>query len=156
MRCTVSQVGTGVAGFAENTVGRNIGVHGRTKSDDGYAGYFEGGRNYFEGNVGIGTDAPVFKLTVEAADTSAIYGKTTLDSGFGVLGIGSGETGLNYGVFGQTNSPTGYAGYFTGGRNYFEGNVGIGVLDPLYKLHVESSSGPVFFFWPASLTATLG
>ncbi len=44
--------------------GTNYGVRAFTISPNGYAAYFEGGRNYFEGNVGIGTTAPAAKLDV--------------------------------------------------------------------------------------------
>lgn len=55
-------VGTGVYGIAGGTAGINYGVRGETNSPDGYAGYFVGGRNYFEGHVGIGTDSPGYPL----------------------------------------------------------------------------------------------
>jgi hypothetical protein len=57
--------GTGVYGCASGTTGTNIGVKGRTFSADGYAGYFQGGRSYFEGKVGIGTTSPDTKLHIE-------------------------------------------------------------------------------------------
>ncbi len=50
--------GTGVEGRMNSSSGTGAGVHGHTNSDDGYAGYFVGGRNYFGGNVGIGTNEP--------------------------------------------------------------------------------------------------
>ncbi|MFH1371604.1 MAG: hypothetical protein ABII09_10015 [Planctomycetota bacterium] len=56
--------GRGVYGLASNAIGTNYGVYGITASADGYAGYFVGGRNYFEGNVGIGTPTPSVKLEV--------------------------------------------------------------------------------------------
>ncbi|HEY3242955.1 MAG TPA: hypothetical protein VGM03_06335 [Phycisphaerae bacterium] len=54
--------GRGVYGNATATTGTSRGVYGKTNSPNGYAGYFEGGRNYFEGNVGIGTDEPLSPL----------------------------------------------------------------------------------------------
>ncbi len=50
--------GVGVYGLGNATSGNSIGVRGRTRSSDGYAAYFTGGRNYFEGNLGIGTSDP--------------------------------------------------------------------------------------------------
>lgn len=42
-------------------------IFGHVDGDEGYAGYFEGGMNYFEGNVGIGdADEPTNPLTVTA------------------------------------------------------------------------------------------
>lgn len=61
---TKSSSGIGVFGDAEATSGTTYGVFGRTLSPDGYAGYFEGGRNYFEGNVGIQTATPEQALDV--------------------------------------------------------------------------------------------
>ena len=76
--------GVGVAGWASSNAGNGVGVWGETggswargsghrnpwlrtelryqslhQSPNGYAGYFLGGRNYFQGNVGIGWDKPV-------------------------------------------------------------------------------------------------
>jgi hypothetical protein len=46
--------GHGVYGWAKTQSGTNYGVFGRTSSDDGFAVYSLGGKNYFEGNVQIG------------------------------------------------------------------------------------------------------
>lgn len=77
-------------------------------------------------------------------------------TGVGVQGFAADATGVNYAVRGGTNSAQGYAGYFTGGRNYFEGNVGIGTLNPAQKLSVagavESTSGG--FKFPDGTTQT--
>lgn len=71
-----STSGVGVFGRATAVTGTAIGVHGQTASPAGYAiygqaqtptsysGYFEGGRNYFAGDVGIGTDTPQGKLDI--------------------------------------------------------------------------------------------
>jgi hypothetical protein len=162
--------GHGVVGFHGINSGPGIGVKGRTASPDGYAGYFEGGRNYFEGKVGFGTDDPDYPIHVEsdaflgicgrtsATNGSAVYGSASAvsgetyggrfisssEGGCGVKGTGFRSSGVNYGVQGHTASDDGYAGYFTGGKNYFEGRVGIGTDAPEYPLHVESSgSGAV-------------
>lgn len=57
---------SGFAGFfmASTTSGINYGVYGQTNSPSGYAGYFAGGRNYFQGDVGIGTSSPAAKLHI--------------------------------------------------------------------------------------------
>jgi endosialidase-like protein len=54
--------GVGVGGYH---AGRGYAIYGRVLNSSGYAGYFRGGRNYFEGDVGIGTTRPEFKLDVE-------------------------------------------------------------------------------------------
>ncbi len=122
---------------------------------------------YTAGNVGIGTNDPVDPLHVQTAgdraitaivagtsgSTRAVTGSALANSGptigglfsnaspegVGVQGVAQASSGSATGVRGQTNSPDGYAGYFTGGRNYFEGNVGIGLLDPQARLHATNS-----------------
>lgn len=56
--------GVGVVGQTNSTTGFTIGVYGQSTSPSGYAGYFAGGRNYFQGNVGIGTTTPAVPLHV--------------------------------------------------------------------------------------------
>ncbi len=150
--------GIGIYGWAMASTGTTYGVYGRIDSPNGYAGYFTGGRNYFEGNVGIGTLVPDYPLHVETGDYYGVYGTSTSttpgasalfghatvqtganygvygvnnsNAGCGVRGWASNNSGTNYGVRGNTNSPNGYAGYFEGGRNYFQGRVGIGTTSP--------------------------
>jgi hypothetical protein len=58
------EYGRGVYAHAHNDVGNNYGLMATTDSPNGYAGYFIGGRNYFQGNVGIGTETPGSELEV--------------------------------------------------------------------------------------------
>lgn len=56
--------GVGVSGISYSTTGTPRGVEGHVDSAIGYAGYFTGGRNYFQGNVGCGTLSPTNPLSV--------------------------------------------------------------------------------------------
>ena len=57
--------GRGVFAWADHTSGTNYGIYAKTDSPNGYAGYFVGEQNYFEGNVGIGAKSPTNKLEVD-------------------------------------------------------------------------------------------
>lgn len=111
-----STVGKGVSGFAASASGLNYGVFGETNSSEGYAGYFVGGRNYFEGNVGIGTQSPAHLLHVVAdGGFAAIYGANIAgrgvhgesSNGTGVFGDAIGKSGGDTGVFGRSVGPSG-------------------------------------------------
>ena len=76
---------TGYAGYFTNsdTSNASYGVYGASASSSGYGGYFTNtgagfalaatGTSYFNGNVGIGTAAPNYNLTVSASATSTTY-----------------------------------------------------------------------------------
>ena len=142
-----SPMGAGVWGHCTATSGDAIGVLGQTDSPDGYAGYFEGARNYFEGNVGIGTTVPDHPLHVEASgfraivgttssdvtgsaairgrcnaatgSTYAVYGLNDSEIGLGVYGVASDTGGTNFGVLGRSDSSNGYDFYASGaGQDY--------------------------------------
>jgi|GEM_PF-695739 len=56
--------GTGVSGIAGYATGNTRGIRGMVVSPDGHSGYFEGGRFYVSGNVGIGVENPTSKLEI--------------------------------------------------------------------------------------------
>ncbi len=59
-----TRTGKAVSGWSEGT---GIGVYGESGEEDGFAGYFYGGRSYFSGNVGIGTTTPEYNLHVKSS-----------------------------------------------------------------------------------------
>lgn len=61
--------GIGVGAFATGS-GANFAIYAETSSNTGFSGYFLGGKNYFEGNVGIGATSPLGKLQVHDANSS--------------------------------------------------------------------------------------
>ena len=118
---------TGYAGYFKNTdtgADVNYGVYGTTASSSGYGGYFSNsstgwalnatGTSYFNGNVGIGTAAPISTLTVNGTITqtpalssttstylqtnaSGLYSTTSLWGGVLVLSASGNDTGVDAG-----------------------------------------------------------
>jgi hypothetical protein len=76
-----STAGRGVRGEASSVTGINYGVFGSTNSPSGYAGYFVGGRNYFEGNVGVGASDPAVKVHVTGGSDANLGGGGYLVNG---------------------------------------------------------------------------
>ncbi|MHC4460715.1 MAG: tail fiber domain-containing protein [Planctomycetota bacterium] len=132
-----SSTGIGVYGQALASSGTNYGVCGSTSSSTGYAGYFVGGRNYFGGNVGIGTlDPDSYRLKIKQAVS---------DSGFGLqlenadasksIQAWVGTSGAVIDAEGTTDLH-----FRTDGVNRMfianSGDVGIGTTSPDETLHV--------------------
>ncbi|MGD2110187.1 MAG: hypothetical protein PVI86_12455 [Phycisphaerae bacterium] len=94
--------------------GVSYAVHADTRSPDGYAGYFLGGRNYFEGHVGVGVPSPAADLHV-----SGNLGMRVDDQAGAPILAANGTTGF-VGV--GTSTPTGKFNVDTG-ENLIQGPV---------------------------------
>ncbi|TVQ51037.1 MAG: hypothetical protein EA377_13430 [Phycisphaerales bacterium] len=116
---------SGVQGVSTSTTGSGIGIFGRSESANGYAGYFSGGRNFFDGNVGFGTLNPNMPVTIGAAGN-----------------------GIDY-IFPNTLSVR------TSGSERLRvtstGEVGIGTASPQNPLHILASLGSTDTYAPAAL-----
>ncbi|MCK4945406.1 MAG: hypothetical protein KAS59_04005, partial [Alphaproteobacteria bacterium] len=113
------------------------------------------------GKVGIGTNSPSAKLTIntsignallamnDVGGTPAIYAYNSSIGAYGIRADAVG-TGTKYGIYGRaTGGGTNQAGlftasggtnnwgvYVTAGQSYFDDEVGIGIDAPTHKLHV--------------------
>ena len=59
------EAGLGISGIALSTSGITYGVRGEVNSILGFSGYFNGGKFYVSGNMGIGTSSPAALLHAE-------------------------------------------------------------------------------------------
>ncbi len=130
--------------------GSGIGVMGEVVDSAGYAGYFAGGKNYFEGAVGIGKESPVKMLEVKGNDGIRVTSSSS-DSFYGDIypDFGSGAGGL------VINSRTGgtwadISFQCNGNTRMFltsSGRLGIGTTAPGAGLHVVGADFPESFIY---------
>lgn len=110
---TNSASGRAVFAKAASLSGTNYAIYGLVESADGYAGYFEGGKNYFEGNVGIGTTSAPFSLNVRSTSANRsiyIYNRYSgSEDKFGIYStVNSDGISDKYGLYSQVDgNPSG-------------------------------------------------
>lgn len=120
-----SAKGRGVFGHASATSGVNYGVFGRSKSRNGFGVYGEN----------VSTNGVNYGVMGEAASNSGVGVGGTALRGTGVYGLSRDGAA----ILGESTG-AGYAGLFLGGDAAFDGNVGIGELDPQQPLHVRGDA----------------
>jgi hypothetical protein len=141
---TAGVTGKGVVGIASHASGVNYGVYARTYSASGFAGYFLGGKNYFEGKVGLGTTAPDESLVIG----SPLHGAFSVpaisvgDDNGGAIDIVSTNLRFTTQVIPLLNSTiitaTDADGYGLGNIVYIADQIGIGITPTQAKLHVHN------------------
>jgi hypothetical protein len=140
--------GIGIYGKVTASAGLGRGVMGEAVSPDAFSGYFTGGRFYVNGNVGIGTKAPNFKLDVvgdriRLSNLSGSYISMRTDDN-------TGYTGLYYSCANmiiQGSAP---------GENLLihpasQSRVGIRTFTPIYDLDVNGdirATGSMYYGTP--------
>ena len=137
---TSAPAGGAIKAVATSTSGVTIGVWGESQSTQGGGVYGVGDifgvRGVSLSTGGIGVEGAV---TTSNSIAFAVQGSSLSAAGGGVYGFSTHPTGFTRGVRGRVVSSNGYAGYFEG-RGYFEGALGIGLLDPTEMLDVAGTA----------------
>ena len=113
--------------------GNGYGVYGGSAAA-GYAAYFEG-QAYFSGNVGINTESPTQKLDV----MGTVKATSFIGNGSGLTNISYTETDPQVGGNAANYVPKWNGSALVTGTIYDNGNIGIGVSGPTYKLDVSGN-----------------
>jgi hypothetical protein len=151
---TTSTSGTGVSGFATAYSGTTYGLRAVCYSPDGYAGWFNG-RGYFRDNVGIGTEDPLWPLSVVGPQGVAYVNSTANNNGSVLELRNSTASPTTLGAVNFNNAGNTYPGqiaylgsnamtFRTGGSERVRidsgGNVGIGTASPTSGLTVVDNN----------------
>ena len=142
---TYGATGMGVWAKSTSATGINYGIYAQTSSIDGYAGYFLGGKNYFEGKVGIGTNAPDEELVVglpmglgwalpAITISNASGGGISLGTPTENISIDHGSSFHRARIISSDAS-----GYGLGNIEFIVDKIGIGQSTPIAKLDVENT-----------------
>lgn len=123
---------TGVLGETSHSTG--CGIHGINSAATGISC---GVKGVAVSTGGIGVQGAASSST---GMNHGVQGTTISTTGTGVSGFAYATSGGNIGIWGLTFSPDGYSGYFQGGKWYTDSKVGIGTVNPAYKLHVLADS----------------
>ena len=144
----------GVYGYHGAASGTGIAVQGVTASPSGYAGYFAGGRNYFDGNIGIGITAPAWPLSMVKPQGVAYLESTTNTNGSVIELRNSAASPNTLGAINFNNAANSYPGqiayqatndmtFRTNGNERMRitaaGRVGIGTSSPTATLSATSA-----------------
>ena len=140
---SVSPNGTGLSGFCSSLTGETKGVVGYINSDDGFSGYFAGGKFHVRGKVGIGTETPGAGLHLKGKGFSDSFmflqSEAGQDAGFRIY---EGQTAkwhifndYNAGGLRMYNTNAITAIFLKQSNSY----VGIGTTTPAYQLQVGNS-----------------
>lgn len=80
---SLSRAGIAALSFYDST--KDIGVYG-SAANNGFAGYFDDGKSYFGGSIGVGTTTPGFPLSFAdtGGDKISLYGQSSNHYGFGI------------------------------------------------------------------------
>lgn len=138
---TISTSGRAIGARAIATTGTTYGIHSQVLSNEGFSGYFIGGKFHVGGNVGIGTESPQYRLDIEASGT----GSTGLAAFRNSLGDQKVQIRQN------SNGAGAVYVYRTGeeqtisllgeGNSYINGgSLGLGTTNPSEKLHVVGNA----------------
>jgi len=129
--------GVAVFGRTYANAGVTHAIFARCDSPDGYAGYFVGGSNYFQGEVGIGTDSPLSDLHVVGAENNGTNAAMRIASGSQTMLIDGNEIDADSSVGLYLNNNVPHDVILANGG----GLVGVGTTAPSFDLEVAGAAG---------------